>query len=296
MEVIQDAFNIHPLTVEDIMTQSREKIEEFPTYLFVVFNERQKKKKSIKFNKYRDVNLNILLFPGVVISIHRYPVDSLAQVIYFTRYGDLPKDALVDWVLYKFLDMITDEFVLMVDAIYREIDHLDSLVSAIDPIDKEAILKRMGSARQQLTHLRGSLLSKREILTILCSPVKMTLFVDPSTKIYLRDVLDHIVMMIQKLDMTNEMLTTTSSTYLTMISIEMAATDSSRNNVTKCFGAVATIGLPLTVITGLWGMNVHVPGEVDDENDDWIWFYLVLLLFFLWIVIAVLIFRCKKWC
>lgn len=58
----------------------------------------------------------------------------------------------------------------------------------------------LGVARQRLTQLRGSLLSKREILSTLSSSVRNSLFVENATKIYFRDVMDHVVLMIQRLD------------------------------------------------------------------------------------------------
>ena len=95
--------------------------------------------------------------------------------------------------------------------------------------------------------------------------------------------------------MANEMLNNTSSLYLAMISIEIAATDNKMNEAMKCFGAVATIMLPLTVMTGLWGMNVQVPGQAGIVEEGNLWFLLILLSFVVWIVIAGVIFRYKRW-
>jgi Mg2+ and Co2+ transporter CorA len=58
----------------------------------------------------------------------------------------------------------------------------------------------LGVARHYLTQVRGSLLSKREILSVLCSYVRTITFVEAGTKVYLRDVMDHIELMIQRLD------------------------------------------------------------------------------------------------
>lgn len=58
----------------------------------------------------------------------------------------------------------------------------------------------LGVARQRLTQLRGSLLSKREILSTLASTVRTSVFIKETTKIYFRDVMDHVVLMIQRLD------------------------------------------------------------------------------------------------
>jgi len=216
--------------------------------------------------------------------------------LYHVQYGSLPEIVPVDWIMYKFLDMITDEYVLMVDTIYREANYLDNMVADIGINNREEVLRRIGVARQNLTQIRGSLLCKREILNTLSSTVKTSAFIEPTTKIYLRDVMDHIVLMIERLDMASEMLNNTSSTYLTILSIEIAATDQKMNEIMKCFGAVATIMLPLTVVTGLWGMNVQVPGNLYfGEYDDLPWFFIILMCFVSWIFVAGLVFRCKRW-
>jgi len=293
VEDLQEAYSVHPLTSEDILIRgTREKLEEYSSYMYLVFNERQRVPNS---NQYRDVNLNLLIFPGVILSIHMLPVKSLTQVMYHVQHSTLPNNVPVDWVAYKFLDMITDEFVLMVDAIYREVDYLDTMVHDIGEGNKEEILRRIGVARQRLTKLRGSLLSKREIVATLSSQIRTSIFVSENTKIYFRDVMDHIVLMIQRLEMANEMLNNTSSLYLAMISIEIAATDQKMNEAMKCFGAVATIMLPLTVMTGLWGMNVQVPGQAGIASPGDLWFLLIILSFVIWIVIAGVIFRYKRW-
>jgi len=294
IEELQQALGFHPLTSEDLLLKgTREKLEEYPSYLYLVFNERQRVPNS---NRYRDVNMNLLIFPpGIIVSIHLLPVKSLTQVMYHVQHGTMPADVTVDWVAYKFLDMITDEFVLMVDAIYREVDYLDTMVSDVGDEDKEDVLRRIGVARQRLTQLRGSLLSKREILSTLASTVRTSVFIKETTKIYFRDVMDHVVLMIQRLDMANEMLNNTSSLYLAMISIEIAATDHKMNEAMKCFGAVVTIVLPLTVITGMWGMNVQVPGQTGIAPDGNLWFLAIILGFVIWIVTAAIVFKYKRW-
>ena len=93
--------------------------------------------------------------------------------------------------------------------------------------------------------------------------------------------------------MANEMLSNTSNTHLALISIEIATTDHKMNESVKCFGAVATIILPMTVITGLWGMNVSVPGQEDASFAAW--FYGIVATFIFWGIVATVVFRKKGW-
>lgn len=138
---LEIAFGIHPLTSEDILAKDgREKLEEYAGYVFLVFAERQ-----TTANSYREVNLNLLVFPGVIISVHHVPLKSFTQVMYHIRHSGLPASLPVDWVAYKYLDMITDEYVLMVDAIYREADLIEALITDILP-GKEQVLRRIGNS------------------------------------------------------------------------------------------------------------------------------------------------------
>ena len=63
--------------------------------------------------------------------------------MYHVQY-QLPAIIPIDWIAYKFLDMITDDFVLMVDSVYREVDYLDTMVSNMTEGNKEEILRRIG--------------------------------------------------------------------------------------------------------------------------------------------------------
>ena len=78
MEQIQQAFGIHPLTSEDILTKgTREKIEEYTTYTYLVFNERQQ---ILNSNRFQEVNVNILIFPGLIFTFHNLAINSLSMV------------------------------------------------------------------------------------------------------------------------------------------------------------------------------------------------------------------------
>jgi Mg2+ and Co2+ transporter CorA len=93
--------------------------------------------------------------------------------------------------------------------------------------------------------------------------------------------------------MANDMLNNTSSTYLALISIDIASTDNKMNEAAKCFGAVGTITLPLSFITDLWGMKLEVPGDHGPPGEYR--FTLVVICFLVWITFGVLVFRRKRW-
>ena len=90
------------------------------------------------------------------------------------------------------------------------------------------------------------------------------------------------------------MLNNTNNTYLAMLSLEQAATNHKIGEVMKCFGAITTIVFPLTVISGLWGMNVEVPLQFDMENPPLNWFNFLVLAFACWIIVAIILFKYNR--
>jgi len=72
---------------------------------------------------------------------------------------------------------------------------------------------------------------------------------------------DHLITMTQNLNHYKKILSRTHSNYLAQISIEMTDTNNQKNEVLSKLTALGTILIPMNLITGIWGMNVHVPGQ-----------------------------------
>ncbi|KAG8780679.1 CorA metal ion transporter [Serendipita sp. 398] len=79
--------------------------------------------------------------------------------------------------------------------------------------------------------------------------------------LYLSDIQDHLITMTQSLNHYEKLLSRSHSNYLAQISIEMTDANNQINDVLSRLTALGTILIPMNLITGLWGMNVHVPGQ-----------------------------------
>lgn len=101
----------------------------------------------------------------------------------------------------------------------------------------------------------------------------------PDVSLYLGDVQDHLITMLQNLSHYETVLARAHSNYLAQISIKLSQTSNSTNDVIGRLTVFATILLPMNLVTGLWGMNVKVPGK---DYDD--------LLYFFWIVASLALF------
>ena len=79
--------------------------------------------------------------------------------------------------------------------------------------------------------------------------------------LYLSDIQDHLITMTQYLNHYEKILSRSHSNYLAQISIEMTDANNQINDVLSKLTALGTVLIPMNLVTGLWGMNVHVPGQ-----------------------------------
>ncbi|KAJ2462864.1 CorA metal ion transporter, partial [Coemansia sp. RSA 2320] len=93
------------------------------------------------------------------------------------------------------------------------------------------------------------------------------------TLLYLGDVLDHIVTMMQNAAHYDNILGRAHANYLAQISIDLTESSNRTNDVVAKLSALAAIVVPLNFITGMWGANVKVPGQ---GNDDLHYFFTIL--------------------
>lgn len=274
-------FHVHPLTIEDIIVQdNREKCEVFEKYLFLCvrtcdigyFNfgksnnmgddviigmdERQ----SLLPNTQQEaINLYLLVFGNYIVSIHSEPITHVRHVI--RRMYPLRNlfHVTSDWIMYALLDDVVDEFIPNMKTMELEVDSIDDLVLVLRQTDQADMLRRIGRARNQVTHMLRLLRPKTEIIKILTKRTADRL--QNHTLLYLRDIQDHLVTMIQNLDQSGETLNRAHNNYLAQISIELAEMSNRMNLQVKKLTEITSLALPFAIIGSLWGMNVVVPME-----------------------------------
>ncbi|KAI9295800.1 Mg2+ transporter protein [Neoconidiobolus thromboides FSU 785] len=278
MKVISRIFRIHPLTVEDILTEEiREKCELFKQYYFVCF--RAYEQNSDSPNYLDPLNVYNVVFKEGIITFHSKPMYHVNSVL--KRISQL-KDFInvtSDWINYAIIDDITDSFAPMMRHIELEVDTIDELVLILQENEQSDMLRRIGHARKRVTMLLRLLTTKPDVIKALimrCDErIRHTNGSD--IKLYLGDIQDHLVTMVQNSLHYEKVLARAHSNYLAQISIELTQVSNRTNDVVAKLTAIASILLPMNVVTGLWGMNVHVPGQ-DDES--YYWFFGILVFMF----------------
>ncbi|CAH1761885.1 17440_t:CDS:2 [Entrophospora sp. SA101] len=268
-------FGIHPLTIEDIETEeTREKCEKFNDYYFICF-------RSFDQNHYsptylQPVNLYMIVMKEGILSFHFRPTPHPANVR--RRIGQL-KDYITvtpDWINYAIIDDVTDSFAPLIRSIEFEVDSIDELVLILKESEQTDMLRRIGHCRKKVLGLLRLLGSKADVMKALikrCYELRWDVVIGNEIILYLGDIQDHIITMVQNLNHYEKILSRSHSNYLAQISIEMTQANNQINDILSRLTALGTILIPMNLVTGLWGMNVPVPGQ---ESEGLRWFITIL--------------------
>jgi len=271
-------FGIHPLVLEDILnTHQRPKLEEYDDYLYLVLKGLTLAPGALAIEHEQ---ISLLLMDRFVFTF-KEKRDDLFQPIrtrlrnskgFFRSMG-------ADYLAYVILDTIVDDYFALQDSLDEIIDSVDEeLLSNPGP----DTLGRIQGIKRELIYQRRAIAPLRELLNALLRS-ESPLVLD-KTKIYLRDVHDHILRVSEASESQRDLVSSQFDIYMSSLSNRM-------NEVMKVLTVFASIFIPLTFIAGIYGMNFHYMPELEIR-----WAYPALWTVFVLIVIALLLyFKKKKW-
>jgi len=271
-------FDLHPLTLEDIVdTRQRPKIEDFEDYLLMVLkmlyhDERQ--------DDIRAEQMSVILGSNFVISFQEREGDVFNPVRERIRTGKgRIRKMGADYLAYALIDTIVDNYFMIPEKLGEKIESMEEeLVTNPTP----ETLQTIHNLKRKLIFLRKLIWPLREIVSGL-QRTESTL-IHESTDIYLRDVYDHTVQVIDTIETSRDILSGMLDIYLSSISNRM-------NQIMKVLTIIATIFMPLTFIAGIYGMNFRYMPEL-----EWYWAYPLILGTMIVIGILMLVyFKKKKW-
>jgi len=278
IEKIGKHFDLHPLILEDIVnTGQRPKIEDFEDYIFIVL-------KMLYYNEKKDEiqteQVSLILGSNFVISFQEREGDVFNPIRERIRSGKgRIRKMGADYLTYALIDTIVDSYFIILEKLEEKIESMEEeLVTNPTPETLQAIhhLKR------EMIFLRKSVWPLREVVSLL--ERGESVLINESTDIYLRDVYDHTIQVIDTIETSRDILSGMLDIYLSSISNRM-------NQVMKVLTIIATIFIPLTFIAGIYGMNFKYMPEL-----EWFWAYPLILGTMIVIGILMLVyFRRKKW-
>tara|TARA_R110000868_G_scaffold304437_7_gene565061 strand:- start:40268 stop:41404 length:1137 start_codon:yes stop_codon:yes gene_type:complete len=276
LKELWDRFEFHPLIQEDILnTHQRPKIEDYGQQIFVVLkmmyfedNQLQQEQVSFVFN-----DKFIFSFQESERKIF-FPIKERLEVENTRMRKSGP-----DYMAYALMDIIIDYYFEVLETINTRIEDTEDLLWSNSDEDT---LSDIHDIRRQLIHFRKNAWPLRDNMNSMLRDESP--FITHETKLFLRDVYDHTVQIIDNLDNNRELVSGLHDMYMTNISNKM-------NEVMKVLTIIATIFIPLTFIAGIYGMNFDYMPEL-----HWEWSYPIVWSVMIIATIGMIFyFRKKKW-
>ncbi len=276
IEKLGSKLAIHPLVLEDIMnTDQRPKIEDYDEYLFIVL-------KIFSYDRNTDIaieQVSLILGPTYVISFQEKKdiFDAIRKRLQ-NRKGRITKMG-ADFLAYSLIDTIVDQYFIILEQFGEKIEALE--IELVENPSTETV-HTIHNLKRELLFLRKSVWPLRELINALLRGESQ--LIHESTRIYLRDVYDHTIQVIDTVETYRDILSGMLDIYLSSVSNRM-------NEVMKVLTVIATIFIPLTFLAGIYGMNFRFMPEL-----EWQWSYPILILIMIIIVVSMAwYFHRKRW-
>ncbi len=271
-------FEIHPLVLEDIINiNQRPKMDEYEGYIYLTTKMlyEEEKTRNILIEQ-----LSFILMGDTVISFQEREGDifspireRIEQDIGFIRKRG------GDYLLYALLDAVVDNYFVIIENIE---DNMQALENSVLKEPRNSDLRRLQHLKNDLVFLRRYMWPTRDIVGRMAhGDVSL---IKGETHVFMRDVYDHTMQVIETIETFQEIATGMLDIYLSSLNNRM-------NAIMKFLTIIATIFIPLTFITGIYGMNFHYMPEL-----GWRWGYPVALSLMLIIAVVMIVyFKKKKW-
>jgi len=259
------------LTREDITTQeSREKVEMFNHYYFVAFASFEDDKTN------EDEYLEPIHYYAVVFrygiltfSYHSTPHSNnvLKRIARLRDYMDIS----TDWIAYALIDDITDGFMPVIRDVDREVDTIEDQVFIARSEDSSKVFMQIGECRRKVMSLLRLLSGKSDVIKGFAKRCNPQFSVAPTSDVgmYLSDIQDHVVTMRDTLTHSEQLLSRIHTNFLAQVNIENINSGNKTNKMLGKVTLIATMLVPMNLVTGLFGMNVPVPFH--DSPGVWAW-------------------------
>jgi len=244
--LLEQEFKFHPLTIEDIQHQNqRPKLEEYPDYNFAVIFQADWLGDDVAFREH-----HLFIGPHYLVTVHLDPAPVL------TSLGErLAKSPGMTKGQPAFLTYLVID--ALVDATFPILERVDDTV---DQMEDDIIAKAAPGSVDRLYHLKHSVTELRRYLgaqrdlfqRLITHGIHLQ---QQDMTLYYRDVYDHIVRQYETVDSLRDLLTSAMDVYLSTVSNRL-------NQTTKALTVIASLFLPLSFLTGFYGMNFQYLTQV----------------------------------
>ena len=276
--ILKSMFHFHDLAVEDALSESHHpKVESYGAYLYVILH-------GIDFeaakHRFATHDTDFFIGPNYLVTVHDGTSRSIAELRDICQRNEhvLANGPMA--LLHRIIDMMVDGYQPEVEKLSERLEQLEHQV--FDEPNTN-LVKPILSLKRDVASLRRVVLPQRDVVSRLARR-EFAAISEPISYRF-RDVYDHLVRLSDESMLFHDRLSSILDAHLTSVSTRL-------NQVMKVLTVIATIFMPLTMLSGMWGMNVPLPAFPGGEQLQFWWIVGIMV-----VVSAVMLwlFRRRSW-
>ncbi|MBK8987307.1 MAG: magnesium/cobalt transporter CorA [Chloroflexi bacterium] len=262
--VLHDIFHFHPLAIDDALNETHApKLDDWGDYLYIVLH-------AIQYNPPDNLDIHLPevdIFVGrsYLVTYHQQAIAPLERVWAASQTDGRIRKYGISRLLYRLADELMNEHITAVEKIEEELEAIEDEI--FNNPDHET-LEQLFIQKRRVLQMRRTIGPQRAVFNSLSRNHHAV--IDLEAQVFFSDIYDHMIRLYDLMDSLRELSTYSLSTYLSIVNNRM-------NNVMKTMAIVTALFLPLTFITGFFGMNFFAPTVNTDVWTGWVSFFLMLV-------------------
>lgn len=246
--VLGGRFGFHPLAIDDAIQESHvPKIDDWDTYLYMVLH-------AVSFRPQSEPPLTTLeldIFAGrtYIVTLHEQVIEPLDRAWASCLRDERVAGRGAAHLLYQLIDELVAGHMPVVDAIDEAVEGIEEQILSHP---SQSTLQQVLVMKRALMHLRRIIAPQREVLNKLARDEFAV--IEPASRVYFRDIYDHLVRLYDITEGMRDLAAGALDTYLSVINNRM-------NEVMKTFTLITTLFMPISFLTGFFGMNFFQPAD-----------------------------------
>ena len=261
---ILEEFGFHPLAIDDALQETHvPRLDDWGEYLYIVLNYMNMESNGDTWETKVD-ELDVFLGKNYIVTHHDHRITAVDETWMVCDRDERNLHEGADHILYRIADNLMAGYMPAVEQIDEAIDHIeDQVFDRPSPRTLEQLL----ALKRVLVAMRRIIIPQREVLNKLARDDYQV--IDPKDRVFFRDIYDHLVRLHDLNESLRDLVGSVLDTYLSVINNRM-------NEVMKTLTIITVLFMPLTFLTGYFGMNFFEPlGNLREWTSNPV-FYLTL--------------------
>ena len=262
-EILEDIFHFHPLAIDDALVETHvPKIDDWGDYLYLALKSVHAEQSLEDINK--SIELDIFMGKRYVVSYHLEKIKVLDTVWTNCQRDERLLQRGSNYIVYQIMDELANEYMLLIDKLDQQVEDIEDQV--MEKADS-SLLQSIFSIKRSLLNMRRIVAPQREVLNKLSRGDFSV--VSQKERMYYRDVYDHLVRVQDITENLRDLVSGALDTYLSVVNNRL-------NDIMKTLTIITTLFMPLSFLTGFFGMNFFEPSGRMTKWTESIPFFLTL--------------------